>query len=67
VSSTGKTLAAGGGRVARLFTAAVPGYASQTLDVEQVADNLAQARDTAEFHILGSSIEQYKLLPAFRE
>jgi len=60
-----ETLAAGGGRVARLFTAAVPGYASRTLGVAEVADNLHKVRDTDGFRILGSSIEQYDLLPTF--
>jgi NAD(P)-dependent dehydrogenase (short-subunit alcohol dehydrogenase family) len=61
----GETLAAGGGRVARLFTAAVPGYSSRTLDAEEIAEHLDEVRDTAGFRILGSSVEQYELLPVF--
>lgn len=61
----GVTLAAGGGRVARLFTAAVPGYSSPTLTLEEVAANLDQVMATDGFRILGSSLEQYDLLPRF--
>jgi NAD(P)-dependent dehydrogenase (short-subunit alcohol dehydrogenase family) len=61
----GETFAAGGGRVARLFTAAVPGYSSRTLDLEEIVEHVDEVRDTANFRILGSSIEQYDLLPVF--
>jgi NAD(P)-dependent dehydrogenase (short-subunit alcohol dehydrogenase family) len=61
----GVTLAAGGGRVAQLFSAAVPGYSSPTLSVEEVAANLDRVMDTDGFRILGSSLEQYDLLPIF--
>jgi NAD(P)-dependent dehydrogenase (short-subunit alcohol dehydrogenase family) len=63
----GETLAAGGGRAARLFTAAVPGYSSRTLSAEEVAAHLGEIRATGDFRILGSSIEQYELLPAFAD
>jgi NAD(P)-dependent dehydrogenase (short-subunit alcohol dehydrogenase family) len=61
----GETFAAGGGRVARLFAAAVPGYSSRTLDLEEIAEHVGEVRDTAGFRILGSSVEQYDLLPTF--
>jgi NAD(P)-dependent dehydrogenase (short-subunit alcohol dehydrogenase family) len=61
----GETFAAGGGRMARLFTAAVPGYASRTLSPEEIVDHLEEIRDAADFRILGSSVEQYELLPTF--
>jgi NAD(P)-dependent dehydrogenase (short-subunit alcohol dehydrogenase family) len=61
----GETLAAGGGRVARLFTAAVPGYSSRTLDPEEIVEHIGEVLDTAGFRILGSSVEQYDLLPTF--
>jgi len=60
-----QTLAAGGGRAALLFSAAVPGLSSRTLSVDEVAGGLAQVTDTEGFRILGSSIEQYDLLPRF--
>lgn len=63
----GETLAAGGGRAARLFTAAVPGYSSKTLSAEEVAAHLGEIRATDNFRILGSSIEQYELLPTFAD
>ena len=61
----GETLAAGGGRVARLFSAAVPGLASATLTTEEIAGGLGEVLDTNGFRILGSSVEQYELLPHF--
>ena len=61
----GETIAAAGGRVARLFTAAVPGYADAELDAEQVAEHIDRVMDTAGFRILGSSLEQYDMLPKF--
>jgi NAD(P)-dependent dehydrogenase (short-subunit alcohol dehydrogenase family) len=61
----GETLAAGGGRVARLFAAAVPGYSSESLSIEEIAANLDEVMSTEGFRILGSSIEQYSLLPRF--
>ena len=63
----GETLAAGGGRVARLFAAAVPGYCSQSLSIEEIAAHLDQVMSTEGFRILGSSIEQYSLLPQFAD
>ena len=60
-----ETVAAAGGRVARLFAAAVPGYANAELDAEQVAQNIDQVVDTTGFRILSSSLEQYDLLPKF--
>jgi NAD(P)-dependent dehydrogenase (short-subunit alcohol dehydrogenase family) len=63
----GETLAAGGARVARLFAAAVPGYSSQSLSIEEIAAHLDQVMSTEGFRILGSSIEQYSLLPQFTD
>ena len=51
--------------MARLFTAAVPGYADAELDAEQVAEHIDRVMDTAGFRILGSSLEQYDMLPKF--
>jgi NAD(P)-dependent dehydrogenase (short-subunit alcohol dehydrogenase family) len=62
-----RILAAGGGRVASLFSAAVPGLASRTLSIEEVAAGLETVEDTAGFRILGSSVEQYDLLPRFTD
>ena len=61
----GETLAGAGRRTARLFTAAVPGYSSRTLSAEEIAEHEEQVMDTTGFRILGSSLEQYAMLPAF--
>lgn len=61
----GRTIAAGGGRAALLFSAAVPGLADRDLTPEAVAAGLDQVTGTEGFRILGSSIEQYDLLPRF--
>lgn len=63
----GETYAAGGGRVARLFTAAVPGYSSRDLSLEGIVNNLEQVRATTDFRILASSLEQYEMLPRFTD
>lgn len=61
---TGEILSAGLGRVARVFTATVPGYYSDELDCQAVFENAERIFDTSEFYILKSSQEQYdKLLP----
>ncbi len=61
---TCQTLAAGGGRAALLFSAAVPGLSSRTLSIEEVAAGLDQVTDAeGGFRILDSSVEQYGLLP----
>ena len=61
---TGETLSAGLGRVARVFTATVPGFSSADLTCEAVFDNAERIFDVSEFFILKSSQEQYdKLLP----
>ncbi|MCJ0949869.1 SDR family NAD(P)-dependent oxidoreductase (plasmid) [Rhodococcus erythropolis] len=62
---TGQTLAAGGGRAALLFSAAVPGLSSRTLSIEEVVAGLDQVTATEGFRILDSSVEQYDLLPRF--
>jgi NAD(P)-dependent dehydrogenase (short-subunit alcohol dehydrogenase family) len=47
--------------------ASVPGLASPTLSVEEIAAGLDQVLDTTDFRIFGRSIEQYELLPRFEE
>ncbi|ANQ75886.1 MULTISPECIES: SDR family NAD(P)-dependent oxidoreductase [Rhodococcus] len=64
---TCQTLAAGGGRAALLFSAAVPGLSSRTLSIEEVAAGLDQVTDAEGFRILDSSVEQYGLLPRFND
>ncbi|WP_300400432.1 SDR family NAD(P)-dependent oxidoreductase [Nocardioides sp.] len=61
----GTTLAAGGGRVARVFTATAPGLADPDLDAESVAAHLDLALALDGMRVLGSSLEQYELLPDF--
>jgi NAD(P)-dependent dehydrogenase (short-subunit alcohol dehydrogenase family) len=62
----GQLLAAGGGRVARIFTATTPGLADRDLDAESVAAHLDQVLSTDGMRILAASVEQYELLPDFR-
>jgi NAD(P)-dependent dehydrogenase (short-subunit alcohol dehydrogenase family) len=59
----GEALAAAAGRVARVFSATVPGYYSDKLTDEEVVANLETIMDTRQFHILRTSLEQHKLLP----
>ncbi len=60
----GEMLSAGAGRIARTFTATVPGFYSDTVSVEDLYANLDTVMDTDGFRILKSSIEQYDLIPA---
>lgn len=59
----GEILSVAAGRVARIFTATVPGFAASPLTAEAVADNLSEVLDVSQFTIPGSSIEQYALQP----
>jgi NAD(P)-dependent dehydrogenase (short-subunit alcohol dehydrogenase family) len=59
------TIAAGGGRAAMLFSAAVPGVSRRTLSVDDIAGGLKQVTATEGFRVLGSSVEQYDMLPRF--
>lgn len=56
---TGETISAGLGRVARVFTATVPGYSSETLSCEEVFEHADQILDPTNYRILKSSLEQY--------
>ncbi|PAL24238.1 SDR family NAD(P)-dependent oxidoreductase [Sphingopyxis sp. GW247-27LB] len=56
---TGEVLSAGLGRVARIFTATVPGYSSETLSCEEVFENVDAIFDATGYRILKSSLEQY--------
>ncbi len=61
---TGEVVSAGLGRVARVFTATVPGYSSKNLTCEDVFAHAEQIFDPTDFRILKSSLEQYeKVLP----
>jgi NAD(P)-dependent dehydrogenase (short-subunit alcohol dehydrogenase family) len=62
-SLTGEAIAAGGGRVARVFTATGPGYYSDELTDQEVADNLETIMDTTGFRILREALDQHRLLP----
>ncbi|MGE0829359.1 MAG: SDR family NAD(P)-dependent oxidoreductase [Hyphomonadaceae bacterium] len=59
----GEMLAAGGGRVARIFAATGPGYIPDELTAEGIAENLERIMDTMGFIIPRTSAEQYSLLP----
>lgn len=59
----GDVLSVAGGRVARIFTATVPGFIASPLTAEAVAANLGTVLDHTNFTIPGSSIEQYALQP----
>jgi len=62
---SGDLIAAGGGRVARIFTGTAPGLADPDLDAESVAAHLDEVLSTDGMRILASSVEQYDLLPTF--
>lgn len=62
-SLNGEMLSVAAGRVARIFTATAPGFSSDSLTAEQVADNLSAIFDQAGFVVPGSSVEQYRLQP----
>ncbi len=59
----GEVLSVAGGRVARIFTATVPGFVSKDLTAEEVANSLRTVMDSKEFSIPGSSIDQYSMQP----
>ena len=59
----GEVLSVAAGRVARIFTATVPGFVATPLTAEAVAENLHIAMDVSDYSIPGSSIDQYRLQP----
>ncbi|MDB5687036.1 MAG: hypothetical protein JWR77_1625 [Rhizorhabdus sp.] len=59
---SGETIAVGGGRIARIFTAVGPGYRPGTLQAEDIAGNLDTIISTDAFEILRNSEEQYRFL-----
>ncbi|HEX3793838.1 MAG TPA: SDR family NAD(P)-dependent oxidoreductase [Acidimicrobiales bacterium] len=59
--TTGEIYSAGGGRVARVFTAEVPGYWSDHLSPEDVRDHLADIRAQDGYSMPGSSAEEMAL------
>lgn len=61
-SLNGETIAVGGGRMARIFTATAPGYRPGKLEAEEIPDHLDQIMSTEGFEILRSSAEQYRFL-----
>lgn len=59
----GEVLSVAAGRVARIFTATVPGFVASHLTAEELAKNLEIAMDTVKYSIPDSSIDQYRLQP----
>jgi NAD(P)-dependent dehydrogenase (short-subunit alcohol dehydrogenase family) len=64
-SLSGQLIATGGGRVARIATGATPGLADPNLDSESIAEHLDAVMALEGFRVLGSSVEQYQLMPTF--
>lgn len=58
----GETIAVGGGRIARIFTATAAGYRPGELETEQIPGHLEEIMSTEGFEILKSSMEQYRFL-----
>lgn len=58
----GETIAVGGGRVARIFTAVGPGYRPGQLRAEDLEGHLEAILSTEGFQILRNSEEQYRFL-----
>ena len=59
--STGEIFSAGGGRVARVFTAETPGYAADNLTLEAVRDNFEQIRSQCGYTLPASSQDEMRL------
>ncbi|WP_084397137.1 SDR family NAD(P)-dependent oxidoreductase [Henriciella aquimarina] len=59
----GEVLSVAAGRVARIFTATVPGFVASSLTAEDLARNFGVVMDTVEYSIPDSSIDQYQLQP----
>jgi NAD(P)-dependent dehydrogenase (short-subunit alcohol dehydrogenase family) len=60
-STSGEVYSAGGGRVARVFTAEAPGYWSAHLSPENIRDHLDQIRAQDGYSVPGSSTEEMAL------
>ena len=60
---THEVFSAGGGRFARFFVGLTPGWvAPREVEAEDIAEHLAEIRDTEGFHILSSATEELQLL-----
>ena len=60
----GDVLTVAAGRVARIFTGTAPGFISDNLTPEEIADNLATIYDDKNYIVPASSVEQYNLQPS---
>jgi len=58
---SGDVYSVGGGRVARVFIGVTPGYVNKELKAEDVAENLAQIRDEADYSVPGSLNDELML------
>ncbi len=58
----GELLSVAAGRVARICTITAPGFYSEALTSEQVAENLQTIMDPTGYIVPGKSMDQYKLL-----
>jgi NAD(P)-dependent dehydrogenase (short-subunit alcohol dehydrogenase family) len=61
-SLNGELLSVAAGRVARICTITAPGFYSEDLTSEQLADNLSAVMDPADYIVPAKSMDQYKLL-----
>nr|MBO2498659.1 SDR family oxidoreductase [Acidimicrobiia bacterium] len=65
---THEVFSAGGGRFARFFVGLTPGWvAPREVEAEDIAEHLAEIRDTEGFHILSSATEELQLLGSILE
>ncbi|MFO7292890.1 MAG: SDR family NAD(P)-dependent oxidoreductase [Acidimicrobiia bacterium] len=65
---THEVFSAGGGRFARFFVGLTPGWvAPEEVEAEDIAEHLAEIRDTEGFHILSSATEELQLLGSILE
>ena len=58
---SGDVYSVGGGRVARVFIGVTPGYVNKELKAEDVAENLAQIRDEADYSVPGNLNDELML------
>jgi NAD(P)-dependent dehydrogenase (short-subunit alcohol dehydrogenase family) len=58
----GELISVAAGRVARIFTATAPGFYSDALTSEQIADNLTTVMDPAGYIVPTKSMDQYQFL-----
>jgi NAD(P)-dependent dehydrogenase (short-subunit alcohol dehydrogenase family) len=61
-SLNGELLSVAAGRVARICAMTAPGFYSEDLTSEQLADNLGAVVDPADYIVPAKSMDQYKLL-----